>query len=104
MTPENEARQRCERLLALMAEAMEMERAIVDGTRQTDASPHSLLRPILEEALLRLEPLLAPDPAHSLQRWMSELTDLEAQLDAAIALRGGRRLAVSRAPAQPDAA
>ncbi|MFM1987583.1 MAG: hypothetical protein RJA99_540 [Pseudomonadota bacterium] len=103
MTPETEARRRCERLLVLMAEAMEMERALDERTSHADAQPHSLLKPILEDALARLEPMLVPGPGHSLQHWMSELTDLELQLDAAISKRGWRVLAADR-PSQGDPA
>lgn len=104
MTPETEARRRCERLLALMAEAMEMERALGEGTSEADASPRSLVKPILEDALARLEPMLVPGPTHSLSRWMSELTDLELALDAALSKRGWRVLAADRFPPQGDAA
>ncbi|MEI7447081.1 MAG: hypothetical protein WCK28_19490 [Burkholderiales bacterium] len=104
MTPETEARRRCERLLALMAEAMEMERALDEGTSHTDTSPRSLLKPILEEALARLEPMLVPGPGHSLQHWMTELTDLELQLDAAISQRGWRVLSADRGSSSGDAA
>ncbi|RPH46457.1 MAG: hypothetical protein EHM87_02055 [Burkholderiales bacterium] len=92
MSTETDARRRCERLLALLAEAMEMERAVNERATQIDASPRSLLRPILEEALVRLEPLLRPEPTLPLNRWISEMTDLELQLDAAISQRGWRVL------------
>jgi hypothetical protein len=93
MSTDIDARRRCERLLALLAEAMEMERATHERATQIDASPRSLLRPILEDALVRLEPLLRPNPTLPLNRWISEMTDLELQLDAAIAQRGWRVLA-----------
>jgi signal transduction histidine kinase len=94
MTLENEALQRCERLLALMSEAMEMERALGAGTVGTDATLRSVLRPILEDAIARLEPMMSGTPKRSLQAWVRELVDLELELDAAIAQRGWRTLSV----------
>jgi hypothetical protein len=102
MSTETDAQRRCERLLALLAEAMEMERAVNDRALQMDASPRSLLRPILEEALTRLEPLLRPSPSLPLNRWISEMTDLELQLDAALSHRGWRVLGRDTAPPHAD--
>lgn len=70
-----------------------MEREVNARAIELDASPRSLLRPILEDALVRLQPLLNPAPSLPLLRWVSELTDLELQLDAAISQRGWRVLA-----------
>ena len=94
MTLETEALTRCERLLALMAEAMEMERAFRSTAAAADATTRNLLRPILEDALARLEPLLAQPPQGSLQAWVRELVDLELELDAAISQRGWRALSL----------
>jgi hypothetical protein len=93
-----EALRRCERLLALIAEAMEMERAFAAHASGLDLSTRSLLRPILEEALARLEPLLAQPPTRSLREWVRELVDLELEVDAVLSRRGWRSLSVD-----PDA-
>lgn len=98
MTLEDEALLRCERLLALMSEAMEMERAFGAGTAGADASTRSLLMPILEDALSRLEPMMASPPRRSLKTWVRELVDLELELDAAIARRGWRTLSLGDEP------
>ena len=79
-----------------------MERAVNERALQMDASPRSLLRPILEEALMRLEPLLRPSPALPLNRWISEMTDLELQLDAALSQRGWRVLGRDTEPPRAD--
>jgi hypothetical protein len=102
MSPETDAQRRCERLLALLAEAMAMEHAVNQRTLQMDASPRSLLRPILEEALTRLEPLLHPSPSVPLNRWISEMTDLELQLDAVLSHRGWRVLGLDTEPPHAD--
>ncbi len=94
MTLEDEALLRCERLLALMSEAMEMERAFGAGTVGADASTRSLLMPILKDALTRLEPMMSSPPRRSLKTWVRELIDLELELDAAISQRGWRTLSV----------
>ena len=96
MSAELEAHRRCERLLALMAEAMEMEHAVGQRTANADATPTSLLMPILQDALARLEPMLARAARGSLHHWMSELIDLELRLDAAISQRGWRVLGPDR--------
>jgi hypothetical protein len=103
MSLEIDARRRCDRLLALLAEAIEMEREVNARAIELDASPRSLLRPILEDALVRLAPLLNPAPSMPLLRWVSELTDLELQIDAAISQRGWRVLA-PRSDAEPPGA
>ena len=79
-----------------------MERAVNDRALQMDTSPRSLLRPLLEEALTRLEPLLGPSPSLPLNRWISEMTDLELQLDAALSHRGWRVLGRDTEPPQAD--
>ena len=79
-----------------------MERSVNERASQMDASPRSLLRPILEDALLRLEPLLAPAPSLPMSRWLSELTDLELQLDAALSHRGWRVLRRDIEPPHAD--
>jgi hypothetical protein len=96
MTLEDEALRRCERLFALMSASMEIERALGAGTVGPDATLRSMLRPILEGALARLEPMVSDVPQGSLQCWVRELIDLE--LDAAISQRGWRTLSVGLAP------
>ncbi len=96
MSLETEALHRCERLLALMSEAMEMERAFGERTAGVDASTRSLIKPILDEALVRLEPLLAPSAGRSLAECVRELVDLELELDAALSKRGWRVLGIDR--------
>ena len=90
MSPENDAIRRCERLLALMAEAVEMERVVGERTAGADATTHGLLAPILHEALVRLEPMLRAESRRPIGQWISELTDLELQLDALMSRRGWR--------------
>ena len=92
MSPENEALRRCERLLGLMDEAMRMERALQLQTAAADTSTHSLVKPIFEQALERLEPRVAPGRGGSVRDWIRELVDLELALDAALAQRGWRVL------------
>lgn len=98
MSLENEALRRCERLLALMSEAMAMERASGDAAAHADADTRSLLRPLLEDALVRLEALPSCTTTRSLQDWVRELVDLELELDRVLARRGWRIIA-----ADPDA-
>jgi hypothetical protein len=98
MSLENEALRRCERLLALMSEAMEMERTSGDAAAHADAHTRSLLRPLLEEALARLEGLQRCSSARSLQDWVRELIDLEIELDSVLARRGWRAIAVDDDP------
>jgi signal transduction histidine kinase len=88
-----EALRRCERLLALISEAMEMERAFASRETGLDMSTRSLLRPVLEDALMRLEPLLAQPPVRSLKDWVRELVDLELEVDAVLSRRGWRTIA-----------
>lgn len=97
MVTETEALRRCQRLLELMAEAMRMERSVDAAARSADASPASLLRPTLERALQRLEALLSPASGGSMNDWLSELVDLELELDALIARRGWRVIATTEA-------
>jgi hypothetical protein len=104
MSLQTEALRRCERLLALLAEAMEMERAFVERTAGVDASTRSLIKPILDDALLRLEPLLSERDGRRLPECVRELVDLELELDAALAKRGWRVLGSERdAPPPPHA-
>ena len=90
MVTESEALRRCQRLLELMAEAMRMEQSMDAAARAADASPASLLRPTLERALQRLEALLSPVSGGSVNDWLSEMVDLELELDALISRRGWR--------------
>ncbi len=90
MSLENEALRRCERLLALMAEAMAMERASGDAATRADLHTRSLLRPLLEDALARLESLPSRTSRGSLQAWIRELVDLELELHRILAGRGWR--------------
>jgi hypothetical protein len=101
MSLENEALRRCERLLALMSEAMDMERTFSAHATGIDASTRSVIRPILEQALARLEPLLSGRPARSLTECVRELIDLELELDAALAARGWRVLRAEHDDAPP---
>jgi hypothetical protein len=90
MHPEHEALQRCTRLLDLMTEALRREQASVHGAGGADARLQTQLRPLLEQALHRLETLLAPASDSALQAWLQELTALEHDLDALLNGRGGR--------------
>ena len=98
MSLENEALQRCERLLALMSEAIAMERASGEAASGADAHSRSLLRPLLEDALARLESLPMRSPPLSLQEWVRELVDLEFELDRLFARRGWRVIAADVGP------
>lgn len=93
MSLENEALRRCERLLALMSEAMAMERASGDAAAHADVHTRSLLRPLLEDALARLESLPSRTSRGSLQAWIRELVDLELELHRILAGRGWRLIA-----------
>jgi hypothetical protein len=95
MSLETEALRRCERLLALMSEAMEMERMSAHAAAAADAHTRSLVRPLLEEALARLEALQVRAPVRSLQVWVQELVDLEIELDSVLAQRGWRAISAS---------
>jgi hypothetical protein len=95
MVTETEALRRCQRLLELMAEAMRMEQSVDAAARAADASPSSLLRPTLERALKRLEALLSPASGASVNDWLSEMVDLELEIDALIARRGWRVIAAA---------
>jgi hypothetical protein len=90
MSLETEAVRRCERLLVLLTRAMAMERALGERGAELDSSTRSVVRPILDDALARLEPLLAPRADRSLADCVRELVDLELELDAAFARRGWR--------------
>jgi hypothetical protein len=98
MSIENEALRRCERLLALMSEAMAMERASAEAASGADARTSSLLRPLLEDALARLESLPTRSPPLTLQEWVRELVDLEFELDRMLARRGWRVISVDAGP------
>ncbi|MFN9774794.1 MAG: hypothetical protein ACK54X_19510 [Burkholderiales bacterium] len=98
MSLENEALQRCERLLTLMSEAIAMERASGEAASGADAHSRSLLRPLLEDALARLESLPMHSPPLSLQEWVRELVDLEFELDRLFARRGWRVIATDAGP------
>ena len=101
MSLENEALRRCERLLALMSEAMAMERASGEVAAHADAHTRSLLRPLLEDALVRLESLPTRTSTRSLQQWVRELVDLELELDRVLAKRGWRVIAADAQAAPP---
>jgi hypothetical protein len=90
MSLQTEAVRRCERLLVLLTKAMTMERALGERGAELDASTRSVVKPILDDALARLEPLLAPRADRSLADCVRELVDLELELDAALAKRGWR--------------
>jgi hypothetical protein len=88
MSLEDEALRRCERLLALMSEALAMERASGEAAAHADVHTRSLLQPLLEEALARLESLPSRPSRRSLQAWIRELVDLELELHRVLAGRG----------------
>ncbi len=102
MDSETEALRRCARLLALIEEAMRMEHAHSARLAGSDTSTTGLVRPILEQALVRLEPMLAGLAVDGLQPWLGELVDLEMALDTAIARRGWRALELAPMPGDTD--
>ncbi|MCA3179396.1 MAG: hypothetical protein O9345_04080 [Burkholderiaceae bacterium] len=90
MSLETEALWRCERLLAMLSEAMTMEHALVARTVGADAATRSVIKPILDDALVHLEPLLTCRSHRTLAECVREFIDLELELDAAFVARGWR--------------
>ena len=79
---------RCERLLTLMGEAMELERSLEVSAEMADVRTRSMLRPILEDAFARLETLRVMPTQRSLNAWVTELISLELELDKVFSQRG----------------